>query len=118
MNTEYFKQKLEEEKDVVTRELETVGRQNPENKTDWEAREDEENVDTAEEGDVAESIEVFETNSAILEQLETRLSEINEALSKIEKGTYGICYVCGEHIEEDRLSANPAARTCKVHMNE
>jgi RNA polymerase-binding transcription factor DksA len=37
---------------------------------------------------------------------------------QIEKGAYGTCKICGEKIEEDRLEANPAAQTCKLHMNE
>ena len=43
--------------------------------------------------------------------------EIDAALEKMEKGTYGICEVCNKPIEEDRLEANPAAKTCKEHMN-
>ena len=43
-------------------------------------------------------------------------SGVDEALEKIEKGTYGICETGGEKIEEDRLEANPSARTCKAHM--
>jgi len=36
-------------------------------------------------------------------------------LKKIEDGTYGICEVGGEEIPEDRLDANPSARTCIEH---
>ncbi|MCA9353454.1 TraR/DksA C4-type zinc finger protein [Candidatus Nomurabacteria bacterium] len=42
---------------------------------------------------------------------------VEGALKRIENGTYGTCSVCGEKIEEDRLGANPAADTCKAHMN-
>jgi RNA polymerase-binding transcription factor DksA len=35
----------------------------------------------------------------------------------MEEGKYGICKVCGEEIEEARLEANPAAETCKAHLN-
>jgi RNA polymerase-binding transcription factor DksA len=51
--------------------------------------------------------------------LEVRYNEIKSALKKIEEsapGAYGLCEVGGEQIEEDRLEANPAARTCKAHM--
>lgn len=118
MDTTIFKQKLEEELAVVKGELQSVGRVNPQNKRDWEPKEGEDNIDTAEEGELAEGMENFETNTAILEQLETRLGELEEALAHIENSTYGICSVCGQQIEEDRLHANPAARTCKLHMNE
>ena len=31
-------------------------------------------------------------------------------------GTYGSCEISGEAIEVERLEANPAARTCKAHI--
>jgi RNA polymerase-binding transcription factor DksA len=42
--------------------------------------------------------------------------EVNTALKQIEKGAYGTCVVCGAEIEKERLDANPAAQTCKLHM--
>ena len=37
---------------------------------------------------------------------------------KIEDGSYGTCETGNDHpIEKERLDANPAARTCKAHMN-
>jgi RNA polymerase-binding transcription factor DksA len=35
----------------------------------------------------------------------------------MDSGSYGKCEVCGKAIEADRLEANPAAPTCKEHMN-
>jgi DnaK suppressor protein len=40
------------------------------------------------------------------------LQAIEEALSRIEKGTYGICRDCGEPISEARLNAIPWTRVC------
>jgi DnaK suppressor protein len=40
------------------------------------------------------------------------LRAIDEALLRIEKGTYGICGDCGEPIAEARLNAIPWARVC------
>ena len=40
------------------------------------------------------------------------LMEINDALSRIEEGTYGICEGRGEPIPKDRLKAIPWARYC------
>src|ERR1700740_1998459 len=40
------------------------------------------------------------------------LQAIEEALQRIEKGTYGICRDCGEPIAEDRLQAIPWTRVC------
>jgi len=42
----------------------------------------------------------------------TELEEINEALRKIEEGTYGICEDCGEKIPVERLKVKPYARYC------
>nr|WP_275581923.1 TraR/DksA C4-type zinc finger protein [Brevibacillus fulvus] len=43
------------------------------------------------------------------------LREIDQALERIEQGTYGVCTVCGEPIPEERLEAFPMAMTCKEH---
>jgi DnaK suppressor protein len=40
------------------------------------------------------------------------LQAIEEALQRIEKGTYGICRDCGEPIAEARLLAIPWTRVC------
>lgn len=38
--------------------------------------------------------------------------KINEALTRIEEGTYGICEVCGEEISIKRLKARPVTTCC------
>jgi DnaK suppressor protein len=45
------------------------------------------------------------------------LRNIEEALVRIDKGTYGICRECGERIAEARLNAIPWARLC-IKCNE
>ena len=40
------------------------------------------------------------------------LQAIEEALVRIDKGTYGICRDCGEPIAEARLNAIPWTRVC------
>ena len=40
------------------------------------------------------------------------LQAIEEALRRIEKGTYGICRDCGEEIAAARLNAIPWTRVC------
>lgn len=113
---EYFKKKLEGEKKLVEKELEGVGRRNPDNPADWEATPPEGAVQEADETDAADNIEDFNENAAILSTLETRYNEIKAALERIANGTYGTCVVGGEEIELDRLEANPSATTCKAHM--
>ena len=48
------------------------------------------------------------------------LRAIEEALGRIDRGTYGVCRDCGEPIAEARLRAIPWARvciTCKEKQN-
>jgi RNA polymerase-binding protein DksA len=40
------------------------------------------------------------------------LAEIDEALQRIEDGTYGTCVGCGREIPRERLEANPWASLC------
>ena len=43
---------------------------------------------------------------------ERRLKEIDEALSRINQGNYGICKECGKEIPEERLEAVPSTELC------
>lgn len=113
-----FKNLLLTEKTKLEDELSSIGRRNPENPEDWEALPTDAQTDSADLNDFADNIEDFETNTAILKQLEAQLVDVNDALAKIEEGNYGICEKSGQEIELDRLEANPAARTCKAHMND
>ena len=116
LDTKYFKEKLESEIKTLENELITVGRKNPDSPGDWEATRTENGVDKADDLDLADSIEQYEDNRGILEQLEIQLRDVKAALKKIEEGKFGICEIGGEEIEADRLEANPAAKTCKKHM--
>ena len=49
---------------------------------------------------------------ALVGSLRDTLSDIDDALAKIDAGTYGLCEQCGEPIGEARLEAMPAARLC------
>ncbi|BCB96493.1 RNA polymerase-binding transcription factor DksA [Dissulfurispira thermophila] len=40
------------------------------------------------------------------------LKKIDEAIEKIDSGTYGICEVCGEEINIKRLEARPVTTMC------
>ncbi len=115
MNTDTYQHLLEAEKIKLESELSSIGRRNPSNPNDWEAvpQETEPEPDP---NDVADKIEGYEENTAILKDLEIRYNDVLSALARIEKGTYGTCEVSGEAIETDRLNADPAARTCKAHM--
>lgn len=46
------------------------------------------------------------------------LKEVDDALERIDGGTYGICEVCRDPIEEDRLMVNPLICFCLDHLDE
>ncbi|MDO8424239.1 MAG: TraR/DksA C4-type zinc finger protein [bacterium] len=115
---DHFKKKLETEKKVLEKELAKVGRVNPDNPSDWEATPPAgRDTSQADENTVADAIEGYEDNAAIVRTLEDRYNDIKSGLDKIKHGVYGICQVCQKEIEEDRLEANPSARTCKEHVD-
>src|SRR3990167_5911270 len=106
---------LEKELGELEKELRSVGRINPANPADWEAMPDKMDIVKADPNEVADQIESYEGNTAILKQLEIRLNEIKAAQQRIKDGSYGKCDVCGKEIEMKRLEANPAASTCLEH---
>jgi len=118
IDIEYFKKKLEEEKKRLEISLADVGQKNPSNSSDWEGKPEQLDAEHSDSVDVADNIEEYESNTAVVNELEARLNGIKAALKRTEDGTYGICQISGDPIEKDRLEANPAADTCKKHMND
>lgn len=114
-NTQY-KIKLEEMRNSIVTELETIAVHNNET-DDWEVKTDNTDTDDADENLQADAAEDADTRIATLTELETRYRSIVRALQKIATGTYGVCELSGEPIEEARLNANPAARTCITHRD-
>ena len=112
-----FKDKLEKEQALLLAQVARVAEKSPTNAEDWEAKPEEMDILRADRNEVADKFESFEGDAAILKELEPQLNDVKRALKKIGDGTYGLCEVCGEAIETDRLEANPAARTCKKDIN-
>lgn len=112
-----YTEALEALRATVRADLEQIAVENP-TTGDWEVRPDTTVHDEADENALADNAEEADLRVATLNELETRYRNITRALEKIADGTYGICELSGEPIEHDRLMANPAARTCKAHMNE
>lgn len=54
----------------------------------------------------------WELNSALLQQSRERAANLEQALSRLEQGTYGICARCGGPIHPDRLTVLPDVRLC------
>ena len=60
------------------------------------------------EADIQEDIEL-----ALIQMKSETLSKVDDALARLEQGTYGNCFECGEEIAEKRLRALPFAVRCK-----
>jgi DnaK suppressor protein len=67
-------------------------------------------LDAAEtsEADIQDDIEF-----ALIQMKAETLNKIEEALRRLEEGTFGYCFECGEEISERRLRALPFAVRCK-----
>jgi DnaK suppressor protein len=67
-------------------------------------------LDAAEtsEADIQDDIEF-----ALIQMKSETLNKIEEALHRLEEGTFGYCFECGEEISERRLRALPFAVRCK-----
>lgn len=117
IDSNHFKEKLLTEKKQLEEELSEIARFNTE-VNEWEATPNQEMMGEIDENDAADRFEDFEARSSMVETLGSRFNDIVHALAKIEVGTYGICEISGDPIEEARLEANPAAKTNKAHMNE
>jgi DnaK suppressor protein len=58
--------------------------------------------------DIQEDIEL-----ALIQMKSETLAKVNDALRRLDDGTYGRCFECGEPIAEARLRALPFAARCK-----
>jgi hypothetical protein len=56
-----------------------------------------------------------EAHDASLHQL---LASVDDALSRLHAGTFGICESCHDSIEADRLLCNPLLRFCLDHLSQ
>ncbi len=61
-----------------------------------------------------DATDTFEQEKAVaLERhLQNLLNEVEDALARFEKGTYGKCQRCGQDIDPERLEALPQATLC------
>lgn len=110
-----IKEKLEKERDILLEELHDMGKLNTET-GEWEATPEEIDNPEADQNNMADRFEDFEERSSMIKTLAPRLNDILRALKAIGRESFGRCEVCKKDIEMARLEANPAARTCKKHL--
>jgi DnaK suppressor protein len=54
----------------------------------------------------------WEFNRALVTRLRSRATQLRDALTRIEHGTYGVCETCGQTIHPDRLAVLPDTGLC------
>lgn len=106
---EKFKAILEEKRKKTEEQLKAIAKKNARSGNGYTTifpdfgRSEDENAD-----EVANFVDLV----SLKNNLEQQLEEINIALEKIKKGTYGICEKCGKKISLARLKAVPTSRFC------
>lgn len=58
----------------------------------------------------------MEKNASIIESLQAQLRDVNEAMQRLDAGSYGLCQTCQKPIGDERLEAIPGARYCLEHQ--
>ena len=108
MNTESYKRQLKEKERALLGQLTRAGKRARESGDDSTRDAGDESV--ADE----QKDEQFRGSNADW----ATLSQVREALQRIDDGTFGICRVDGEPIEEKRLNAIPWTAYCLRHQQE
>jgi len=108
VDTERFRKILLDERDRVTLTVENL---HEANSGSLEEETEEETYDNHL-ADSATATLNREIDYTLEENSEHVLSGINEALDRIESGTFGSCARCGKQIGEERLEALPYATRC------
>jgi DnaK suppressor protein len=62
--------------------------------------------------DMARASAAVDTHANLIDRAESRLRLIDEALARVDNGTYGICADCGDEIGLERLKVLPFAVRC------
>lgn len=110
-NTEnQVKEALEKKKANLENELARFAKKDRDNEGDWDTK-----YPRTKEGDLedaADEVEQYSTMLPIEFSLEKQLQEVDQALEKFKKGTYGRCETCQKEIEKAKLLAYPETKIC------
>lgn len=107
-----LKGELEKEKKRLVKDLSSFAKKDPKIKGNWMTRFPFLGMSRSHQDENAEEIEEYEKLLPIEHSLELRLEDVEAALDKIKKGSYGQCENCKKKIEIKRLEAIPEARLC------
>jgi len=109
---EKIKEGLLKKKENLQAMLSSFATKDPNLKGDWDSK-----YPRVPEGGLEEAageVEEYATSLPIEHNLELQLQDVENALDKIEQGTYGACESCGMQIEEERLLVSPETRSCTM----
>ena len=71
-------------------------------------------IDNAASDTEAKEESSHERMEALEKELRQHLNDIEKALDRVQKGSYGKCLNCGKMIDTDRLAIKPTALLCVV----
>jgi DnaK suppressor protein len=102
---ERLRERLESERGEIRRQLDDLG-----------ARRDAEGIENPDlnEGfaDAGQAAAERASLLTLVRSLRDTLRDVEQALGRMDAGTYGTCDNCGQPIADERLDALPAARLC------
>jgi DnaK suppressor protein len=101
INLVTIKQTLENQREMLIERLEKMKSTN-----------DAEEILNPDKTDLALDSQKNDKENLLLGHAEQQLHEIDQALYRLENGSYGICLDCGENIQPARLEIIPSAALC------
>lgn len=105
-----IKNKLKENKSSLEDTLSTFAKKDNVPEGDWDTVFPKTEGSSMEEK--ADEVEEYSSLLPVEHALEIKLKNINEALEKIKRNSYGICEKCKEEIPFKRLSITPEIKNC------
>ncbi len=110
---EFFKKEIISQREEAKEEFDIISQQLLDTSGEYDAENQSFSLHTAEQGSDA-----MEREKQYLQAQRTSdfIKKLEEALERIDRGTYGICVVCGDLIEKQRLMAVPITQkhvSCK-----
>ena len=111
IDTDKFKQRLEDERQRVEDAIAYLHKENPGSLEDETGELVSGSADNHLADTATETLD-REIDYTLQENSEGVLNAIDDALRRIEDGTYGVCTTCGRPIEPERLEALPWTTQC------
>ena len=116
MDTNKYKKELQKEKDNLTKLISNMQDNtlfgNTQNTTSERYSSGELSSHDNHLGDMGTEVFMQDMQNSLTNHEKGRLYQVDKALDKIENGTYGICEICKNHIDEDRLDLIPETDLC------